>query len=133
MSRSEPLREQLYTDLTENQVVTVTAVGLAMGVFLLVSLDGSPLPVSAEFGAEFLLSLSLMDVAFAYDDYWPVEYGPVYAVAWTLVFGVVTAVVFVSVYGLGLAHLGETVAGVAAFLIAVGLQFGSALLYARIR
>ena len=84
MSESAPLRNQLYTDLTDNQWVTITAIGLAVIAFILVSLDSSPFPVSADFGAEFLLSLSIMDLAFSYDDYWPVEYRPVYAVMWTL-------------------------------------------------
>jgi hypothetical protein len=100
--------------------------------FALVSLDSSPLPVSADFGAEFLLSLSLMDMAFAYDDYWPVEYRPMYAVMWTLLFGVVTVIVFLSVYELGLSQVGSTTASIAAFLITLGVQFGSAILYARI-
>ena len=133
MPESPSLRNQLRADLIDNQWVTVTAVGLAVVAFMLVSLDSSPLPVSADFGAEFLLSLSLMDTAFAYDDYWPVEYRPMYAVMWTLLFGVVTTVAFLSVYELGLSQVGNTVASITAFLIAVGLQFGSAVLYARIR
>jgi hypothetical protein len=74
-----------------------------------------------------------MDMAFAYDDYWPVEYRAMYAVMWTLLFGVVTVVVFLSVYELGLSQVGNTTASIAAFLITVGVQFGSAILYARIR
>jgi len=133
MSESAPLRNQLRADLTDNQSVTITAIGLAVVAFVLVSLDSSPLPVSADFGAEFLLSLSLMDMAFAYNDYWPVEYRPMYAVMWTLIFGVATTVVFLGVYELGLSHVGNTIASIAAFLVAVGLQFGSAVLYTRIR
>jgi hypothetical protein len=133
MSESAPLRTRLYADLTDNQWVTVTAVGLAVVAFVLVSVDSSPFPVSADFGAEFLLSLSLMDMAFAYDDYWPVEYRPMYAVVWTLIVGIATTVVFLSVYELGLSHGGNTIASIAAFLLAVGLQFGIAVLYARIR
>jgi hypothetical protein len=113
--------------------VTVTAIGLAVVAFVLVSLDSSPFPVPTDFGADFLLSLSLMDMAFTYDDYWPVEYRPMYAIVWTLVFGAATTVVFFGVYELVLSHVGNTIASVAAFLIAVGLQFGSAVLYARIR
>jgi hypothetical protein len=56
-----------------------------------------------------------------------------YAVMWTLLFGVVTVVVFLSVYELGLSQVGNTTASIAAFLITVGVQFGSAILYARIR
>jgi len=133
MSESAPLRNQLYTDLTDNQWVTITAIGLAVIAFILVSLDSSPFPVSADFGAEFLLSLSIMDLAFSYDDYWSVEYRPVYAVMWTLIFGAATLVVFLSVYELGLSQVGNTIASVAAFLITVGFQFGSGILYARIR
>jgi hypothetical protein len=133
MPESPSLRNQLRADLTDNQWVTVTAIGLALAAFVLVSVDSSPLPVSADFGAEFLLSLGLMDMAFAYDDYWPVEYRPMYAVMWTLLFGVVTVVVFLSVYELGLLQVGNTIASIAAFLITVGVQFGSAILYARIR
>ena len=133
MPESPSLSNRLFADLTDNQWVTVTAIGLALVAFMLVSLDGSPLPVSADFGAEFLLSLSLMDMAFAYDDYWPVEYRPMYAVMWTLLFGVVTVVVFLSVYELGLSQVRNTTASIAAFLITVGVQFGSAILYARIR
>jgi hypothetical protein len=133
MPGSPSLRDRLRADLTDNQWVTVTAIGLALAAFMLMSLDSSPLPESAGFGAEFMLSLSLMDIAFAYDDYWPVEYRPMYAVMWTLLFGVVTTVVFLSVYELGLSQVGNTTASIAAFLITVGLQFGSAILYARVR
>jgi hypothetical protein len=113
--------------------VTITAIGLAVVAFVLVSLDSDPFPVPAEFSAEFLLSLSLMDMAFAYDDYWPIEYRPMYAVMWTLICGVATMIVFLGVYGLGLSQVGNTIASIAAFLITVGLQFGSGILYARIR
>jgi hypothetical protein len=133
MSESAPLRNRLYADLTDNQWATVTALGLALAAFVLISLDNSPLPILPDFSAEFLLSLSLMDMAFAYDDYWPVEYRPMYAVMWTLLSGVVTTVVFLSVYELGLSQVGNTTASIAAFLIAVSLQFGSAILYARAR
>jgi hypothetical protein len=119
--------------LTDNQWVALTAIGLALAAFVLVWLDSSPLPVSADFSAEFLLSMSLMDMAFAYDDYWPVEYRPMYAVMWTLLFGIVTTVVFLTVYELGLSQVGNTATSIAAFLVAVGLQFGSAILYARVR
>jgi hypothetical protein len=113
--------------------VTATAVGLALMVFVLVSLESQPLPVSTDFGAPFLLSLSLMDMAFAYNDYWPVEYTPMYAVMWTLLFGLVTAGTFVGIYELVIPHFGNTIASVGAFVIAVGLQFASAILYARLR
>ena len=133
MGESAPLGSRLRADLTDNQSVTATAIGLALVVFVLVSLDSEFLPVSAEFGAEFLLSLSLMDTAFAYDEFWPVEYRPAYAALWTLLFGLLTVGVFVGVYELVGLQAGNTVAGVGAFLIAVGLQFGTAILYARIR
>jgi len=119
--------------MTDNQTVTVTAVSLALTAFVWVSLDTTPLPVSGDFGAEFLLSLSLMDMAFTYNDYWAVAYRPMYAVLWTFLFGVVTTVVFISVYVFGLRTVGQTTAALAAFLIAVSLQFGSAVLYARVR
>ncbi len=133
MGESAPLRSRLRADLTDNQSVTVTAIGLALVVFVLVSLDSTPLPVPAEFGAEFLLSLSLMDTAFAYDEFWPVEYRPAHAALWTLLFGLLTAGVFVGVYELAVPQAGTTAAGAMAFLTAVGVQFGTAILYARIR
>jgi hypothetical protein len=130
---STPLRRRLRADLTDSQSVTITAIGLGVTAFVLVSLDGSPVPASADFGAEFLLSLSLMDMAFIYDDYWPVEYGPTNAVVWALLFGVVTALVFFGVYDVGLSHVERTAASIVAFLMAVGVQFGSAVLYACVR
>ena len=133
MPESTSLRNQLRADLTDNQWVTVTAIGLALVAFVLVSLDNSPLPLSADFGPAFLLSLSLMDMAFAYNDYWPVEYTPMYAVMWTLLFGLVTAGTFVGIYELVIPHFGNTIASIGAFVIAVGLQFASAILYARLR
>jgi hypothetical protein len=133
MGESAPLRSRLWADLTDNQLVTVTAICLALVAFVLVSAERSPLPVSAAFRAEFLLCLSLLDMAFTYSDYWPVEYKRKYAVTWTVLFGVVTAAVFFVVYRLGLSHVGSTTASVAAFLTAVGAQFGSAVLYARSR
>lgn len=83
----------------------------------------------------FLLSLSLMHMAFIYSDYLSVEHRPVYAVMWTLSGGAVTTVVFLSVYELGLLYrgVGGTTASIAAFLITVGLQSGSAILDAHIR
>lgn len=129
MGESAPLGGRLRADLTDNQSVTATAIGLALVVFVLVSLDSEFLPVSAE----FLLSLSMMDTAFAYDEFWPVEYRPAYAALWTLLFGFLTAGVFVGVYELAGLQTGDTVAVYGAFLVAVGLQFGTAVLYARIR
>jgi hypothetical protein len=113
--------------------VTVTAIGLALVAFVLVSFDGGPLPVSGDFGAEFLLSLSLMDMAFTYDEFWPVGYRPMYAVTWTLLVGVGTMLLFVGAYNLGLSQVGTTAASIAAFLIAVGVQVGGAVLYGRVR
>ena len=133
MSDSAPLHNQLYADLTDNQWVTITAIGLAVVAFSLVLLDNTPFFVSTDFGAEFLLSLSIMDLAFSYEDYWPVKYRPMYAVMWTLIFGIATMFVFLGVYALGLSQVGNTIASVAAFLITVCLQFGSAILYGRIR
>lgn len=131
---SDPaLRTRLRANLTDEQSVTVTAIGLALVAFVLVSLDSSPLRSSIDFGAEFLLSLSLMDMAFAYDYYWPVAYRPRHAVLWALLFGVATAGVFTSIYTLGVPHLGTTAVSIAAFVITVSLQFGSAILYARVR
>lgn len=72
-------------------------------------------------------------MVFAYDDYWPVGYRPIYAVMWTILFGAVTTVAFLSIYDLGLSQAGQTGASIAAFLIPVGFQFGTAVLYARIR
>lgn len=133
MSESAPLRNQLYSDLTANQWVTITAISLAVVAFVLVSLDSDPVLVSADFGAEFLLSLSLMDMSFAYDDYWPIDYRPMYAVMWALSYGLATVTVFLCVYELGLSHVGNTITSLVAFTITVSLQFGSAVLYARIR
>jgi hypothetical protein len=133
MGESAPLGGRLRADLTDNQSVTATAIGLALVVFVLVSLNSEFLLVSDEFGAEFLLSLSMMDTAFAYDEFWPVEYRPAYAVLWTLLFGFLTAGVFVGVYEFAGLQTGDTVAVYGAFLVAVGLQFGTAVLYARIR
>jgi len=119
--------------MTDDRWVTIVAAALALVVFVAVALDNALLPVSGEFRAEFLLSLSLMDLAFAYGDYWPVEYRPRDAVLWTLLFGAVTTGVFLGVYELGLSRVGNTAASIAAFLTAVGLQFGAAVLYARVR
>lgn len=133
MSESTLLRNRLYADLTDNQWVTVTALGLALAAFVLVSLDSSLFPVSPDFSAEFLLSLSLMDMAFACNHYWPVEYKPMYVVMWTLLSRMITTVVFLTVYELGLSYVGNTTASIVAAFITVGLQFGSAILYARAR
>jgi hypothetical protein len=144
MSDSTSLRRRLRADLTDDLSVTVTAVGLGVAAFLLTALEVDALwtilPASAElaptrslFGPTFLLSLSLMDIAFVYGDHWPVTYPPVYAVLWTILLGLITAGVFVSVYQLALSQTGSTAAGAAAFLVAVGVQYASAVLYARAR
>jgi hypothetical protein len=133
MDDSPSLRQQLCADLTDGQFVTITAIALAVTTFVLVSLDSAPLFVSTEFNASFLLSMSLLDMSFAYSDYWPVEYGPPYAVLWTLLFGLVTVLVFFGVYEVELSWTGETTVSIVAFLLAVGAQFGSAALYVRIR
>jgi len=125
-----PFHRRLPGQLTDSQSVTATAIGLALVMFVLVSLDSTPLPLPAEFGAGFLLSLSMMDTAFTYDEFWPVEYRPAHAALWAVLFGLLTAGVFVGVYELAL-QAGDTVAGAGAFLIAVGFQFGTASLYAR--
>lgn len=131
MRGSNPPHGRLHTGLTDTQWVTVTAIALALGAFVLTSLESSPLP-AAEFGAEFLLSLSILDTAFVYG-HWPVEYGPEHAVAWALLSGLLTAGAFVGVHGVVLSWAGATTAGVAAFLTAVGLGFGAAVLYARLQ
>ena len=144
MSDSSSLRRRLRADLTDDLTVTVTAVGLGVSAFLLVSLDvdalwtvlpasTGPVPTRSPFGPTFLLSMSLMDIAFMYDDYWPVTYPPAYAVLWTLLLGLITAGVFVSVYELALSQTGSAAAAVAAFLVAVGAQYAGAFLYARAR
>ncbi|ELZ44468.1 hypothetical protein C463_08346 [Halorubrum californiense DSM 19288] len=113
--------------------MTITTIGLAVVAFVLVSIDSNPLSVSADFSAGFPLALSLMDMAFTYNDYWPVDYQLRYAIMWTLIFGVATVAVFLSVYEFGLTYVGNRGASIAAFLLAVGLHFGSAVLYAWIR
>lgn len=133
MSESAPPHSRFFADLTDSQSVTATVIGLAVVVFVLVSLDSARLPVPATFSAEFLLSLSLMDVAFAYDEYWPIEYRPMHAVLWALIAGSLTVGVFVGVYALVGLQAGTTAASIGAFLVTVGLQFGVAVAYARTR
>ena len=72
-------------------------------------------------------------MAFACNHYWPVEYKPMYVVMWTLLSRMITTVVFLTVYELGLSYVGNTTASIVAAFITVGLQFGSAILYARAR
>jgi hypothetical protein len=133
MVESPSLRDRLRADLTDNLSVTITAIGLALATFVVVSLERNPLPVSAAFGARFLLSMSLLDLAIAYDDYWPVAYRPRNAVAWTGLFGVLTAGAFIGVFALAHPHVGNTTGSIVAFVTTAGIQFGSAILYARIR
>jgi hypothetical protein len=133
MGESLSLHNQLRADLADNLSATMAASRLAVVAFALVSVDSSPLPVSADFDARFLLSLSLIDLAFVSEDYWPVEYKPMDAVIWTLLCGGITTLVFLGIYRFGLSQAGQTTASIAAFLITVGIQFGGAILYARTR
>jgi hypothetical protein len=127
------LHDRIDAERTDNAVVTVTATGLALVAFVLASLGDAHLVALNEWGARFLLSLSLVDISFTYDDYWPVEYGPVSAAAWTVVVGMVSAGLFLTTFELAGAWFGSAITSIVAFLTTVGVQYGSALLYARLR
>jgi hypothetical protein len=132
MTDPESLRGRLRAELTEDLSVTVTAVGLALVAYLLLALDALPLPASGTIGPGFLLLMTLLDTAFVYD-YWPVTYPPAYAVGWTVAVGGLALVVFLAAFELAATLFGTTLAGVAAFLVAVGAQFGGAVAYSRVR
>ena len=126
------LGERLAGNLTADQSVTLTAIGLGVATFAS-SAAGSPVSVIADFPAPFLLSLSLMNVAFVYGEFWPETYEPRRAVLWTVVYGIGTVAVFVGVLGLAPSGVGNRPASTGAFATTAGGQIGSALLYARSR
>lgn len=133
MGERTSLGNRLRADLTDDLSVTVTAVGLALVAFVVVSLDGGFPSVSTDAGGGFLLAMSIMDTVFVYDDFWPVEYAPTGAVLWTLCLGSITAGIFIGVHQVALSGVGNTAASVVAFLTAIGAQFASALLYGHVR
>lgn len=118
--------------LAADQSVTLTAIGLGVAAFVS-SAAGSPVSVVAGFSAPFLLSLSLMNVAFVYGEFWPERYEPRRAVLWTVAYGVGTIAVFAGVLGLAASGVGDRPASAGAFVTTAGSQIGSALLYARSR
>lgn len=113
-----------------DQSVTLTAIGLGVAAFVS-SADGSPVSVVAGSSAPFLLSLSLMNVAFVYCEFWPETYEPRRAVLWTVVYGGGTIAVFAGVLGLAPSSVGARLASAGAFVATAAGQIGSALLYAR--
>jgi hypothetical protein len=54
-------------------------------------------------------------------------------VGWTVAAGGLALVVFLAAFELATARIGATLAGIAAFLVAVGTQFGAAAAYSRVR
>ena len=118
--------------LAADQSVTLTAIGLGVAAFVS-SAAGSPVSVVAGFPAPFLLSLSLMNVAFVYGEFWPETYEPRRAVLWTVVYGGGTIAVFAGVLGLAPSGVGDRPASAGAFVATAGGQIGGALLYARSR
>ena len=126
------LGERLATDLTADQSVTLTAIGLGVAAFVS-SAAGSHVSVIAGFPAPFLLSLSLMNVAFVYGEFWPETYEPRRAVLWTVIYEIGTVAVFVGVFGLTSSGVENRLASAGAFVTTAGAQIGSALLYARSR
>lgn len=132
MDDSPPLGERLAANLTADQSVSLTAIGLGVAAFVS-SAAGSPVSVIADFPAPFLLSLSLMNVAFVYGKFWPETYEPRRAVLWTVVYGIGTVTVFVGVLGLASSGVENRLATAGAFVTTAGAQIGSALLYARSR
>jgi hypothetical protein len=132
MADSESLRRRLRADLTDDLSVTATAVGLGLVAYLLLALDALALPASGTIGPGFLLMMALLDTTFVYD-YWPVTYTPAYAVGWTLAVGVLSLCLFLAAFELATGLVGVRTAGVAAFLVTVGTQFGGAIAYSRVR
>ena len=132
MDDAAPLGERLAADLTADQSVTLTAIGLGVAAFVS-SATGSPVSVIAGFPVPFLLSLSLMNVAFVYGEFWPETYEPRRAVLWTVVYGIGTIAVFVGALGLAPSGVGNRLVSAGAFVTTAGTQIGSALLYARSR
>lgn len=132
MADTASFRNRLRAELSSNLPVTLTAIGLALTAFVLLSLDTAPF-VSTDFGGRFLLAMSLMDIAFIYDAYWPAAYRPPYAVTWTLLIGVLSADVFVGGYEGVRPYVGPTAAGVVAFSPAIGIQLCSSVLHSSLR
>lgn len=123
----------MRAELTDDFVVTATAVGLAVALYPLLTAAGDSVPVTPTFGASFLLVVSVMDVALVYSEAWPASYAPATAVGWTVVAATLTVGVYLGVYWLATAALEELVAAVLANLVAVGGQFGAAAVYRRLR
>ena len=127
-----PLGKRVATDLTTSQSVTLTAIGLGVAAFVVLATGGSGF-VGAKFPAPFLLSMSLMNVAFVYNDFWPQISGPAKAVVWTVVYGVGTVAIFVGVFVFISSDITDWSASTGAFVTTAGVQIGGAILYARSR
>jgi len=101
-----------------------TAVGLVLAALFLI-------PLGEAFEDRFPLALSVMTIVHVYDEYWSVTYSIGYEIIWTIVGGIVTIGIFIGVYELPLFIVDSAVAAGLAFIITVGLQYGSAILYSR--
>ncbi|MDJ1432746.1 hypothetical protein [Halostagnicola sp. A-GB9-2] len=127
MNESRSLTDRLADDLTANLTVSIVAVGIALIALLLA-------PLGESVGNRFLLLCTLgIFIPYAYDEYWPVEYSPVYAVIWTIAAGLVTAGLFIGAFGVSLQLLPDDVAGIVAFSVTVCVQYGVAMIFPRVR
>lgn len=81
-----------------------------------------------------LLGLAIaVNVPYGYGEYWPVEYPPGAAAVWSVAAAFVTAGVFLGTYQLASGVLtGESIAAVA-FVVTAVVQYGAAVLFARVR
>ncbi len=92
-------------------------------MFGVVAIFGLALGPLADSGGGFLLALSVVHVAHVYEEYWPVGYEPVPAVAWTVSVSVVVGCLFVGVFWALGGLLGPTVAAATALVSAIGFQY----------
>jgi hypothetical protein len=123
-SASSTGTQRLWEGLTENLLVSLTAVAFALAAFFLI-------PLGEAFEVRFLLAISFLTLVFVYDEYWPRTDSAAYAVLWTVGAGLLTAGIFIGVYELAFSLGSGELTRAVALLVTTVLQYGSAILYSR--
>lgn len=129
MSNSPTLRERLAVDLSSTDtVVTAIAVLLAIPLIGYISSQG----ITFESGFLLIMTVSV-NVPSIYGQYWPVEYTVGSAVVWTLLAISATIGIYIGFYQLFASIFGTMLTAVLVFLITSVVQFGTAIIYRRVR
>lgn len=127
MANDTSLGTRLKAELTKDFTVSIVSVFMAL-------LTIYPLyRIGVSFVASFLLLLAIAaNIPHAYEQYWPITYSGGAAVVWTISAALVTSGILIGAYQIALTFVGSPYAGIIAYFVTVGLQYGTAALFMRV-